>query len=278
MDSDDPILSFVAMFDFLGFKSRRKIRGTSGLHSLYTRALLPLIQHSAAMRGKTVEREGRPVYVPDPAPYSVACRVISDSILLFANGNTFDDFLRIVSASHNLLCGGFGMPNAPLRGAIGYGELILDDSAIWIGSAIEDAYEGESKQVWSGCAFTKTCIEFVEQQKYLESHQTLFESLSDLETDEPVRAKIEKAKRRIVKYQIPEQTNPKTGPVEYTTREGYALDWTLNVFEGASRKIFSEPPEPHAQRIVENTGEFEKWARQKQSIGRHLFSTKKSPQ
>jgi hypothetical protein len=258
----EPILSFVAMFDFLGFKALRDKRGTAGLYKLYMRGLLPHVQHSAAMRGRTIKREGQALYVPDPGPYSVDYRVVSDSILLFVYGNTFDHFFKILSASHNLLCGGLVGHKAPLRGAIGYGDLIVDRDSIWIGSAIEDAYVGESKQVWSGCALTINCADYLKRQGYLELYQSVLSSFAEKESDRQALKNIEKAKRRIVKYAIPEQTNPKTGPIEYTTRDGYTLDWTLNVFEGAGQKGFSKTTDPHALRIIENTSRFEEWARQ----------------
>ncbi len=251
------------MFDFLRFKSLREHRGTEGLYSLYMRGLLPQIQHSAALRGKTIERNGRNVYVPDFGPQSLEYRIVSDSILLFAKGNTFDHFFRIVTASHNLLCSGFAGHKAPLRGAIGYGDLIFNSNTIWIGRAIEDAYIGENKQVWSGCALTPSCEVFVTQQGHLKQYENIFSLLIEQEENEIKRNKLEKAKRRLVEYQIPEYINPKIGPAEYTNRKGYALDWTLDVYQDASKKAFAPPDNSHKMKIIQNTIDFEIWARKR---------------
>lgn len=255
------------MFDFLGFKSLREHRGTEGLYSLYLSGLLPLIQHSAALRGKTIEINRKKVYVPDIGPQSLEYRIVSDSILLFAKGDTFNHFLKIVTASHNLLYSGFVGHKAPLRGAIGYGDLILHSNinAIWIGSAIEDAYIGEKKQVWSGCALTPSCEEFVVQQGYLKKYERFSKSAMEHEDDKhkQKRQNLEKAKRRIVEYPIPEYSNPKTGSAEYTNRKGYALDWTLNVSQGASKKAFAPTDNSHAMKIIQNTIDFEIWARER---------------
>lgn len=248
------------MFDFLAFKALRKERGTEGIHQLYMRGLLPQIQHAAALKGKTIQRNGRDVYVPDFGPQSIEYRIVSDSIILFANGDSFDHFVRIVAASHNLLCSGFAGHKAALRGAIGYGDLINDTNTIWIGSAIEDAYIGESLQVWSGCSITRACEDFISNMDYLSQYKKIFDDIP-YEQDSNKSKDIEKAKRRIVEYEIPEQYNPKTGPVEYTRRKGYALDWTLNVYEGAGEKAFSSTTNDHANLIIENTKSFEKWAR-----------------
>jgi len=249
------------MFDFLGFKNLRKERGTEGIHQLYMRGLLPQIQHAAALKGKTIKLDGKSVYVPDFGPQSIDYKIVSDSIILFAKGDGFDQFLKIIAASHNLLCSGFAGHKAPLRGAIGYGDLIYDPNSIWVGSAIEDAYVGESKQVWSGCSLTESCEAFVRNEEYIQQYISVFEVARNQEQDDLKRKNIEKAKGRLVEYNIPEQRNPKTGPVEYSQRTGYALDWTLNVYEGAGEKGFSASESNHANIIINNTKQFESWAR-----------------
>lgn len=249
------------MFDFLGFKNLRKNRGTEGIHQLYMRGLFPQIQHAAALRGKTIERDGSRVYVPDFGPQSIDYKIVSDSIILFAKGDEFEQFLKIIAASHNLLCSGFAGHKAPLRGAIGHGDLIYDPNSIWVGSAIEDAYIGESKQVWSGCSLTESCEAFVKQKEYIQKYINTFDAALSQEQDDLKKKNLEKAKRRLVEYSIPEQRNPKTGPVEYSQRFGYALDWTLNLYEGAGENGFEATEFYHAKAIIENTKQFESWAR-----------------
>ena len=60
------------MFDFLGFKALRKERGSEGIYQLYMHGLLPQIQHAAALKGRTIDRNGQSVYVPDFGPQSIA--------------------------------------------------------------------------------------------------------------------------------------------------------------------------------------------------------------
>jgi len=249
------------MFDFLAFKALREKRGTVGVYQLYKRSLLPQIQHSAALRGKVVQRDGKNLYVPDFNNYSIEYRVVSDTIILFVKGDSFDHFLRMVAASHRLLCSGFAGHKAPLRGAIGYGDLIFDPNSIWIGSAIEDAYCGESRQIWSGCSLTSACEEFISANDYIEKYKDFFETAQKAENDPHKLENILKTKKRLCVYDIPEQFNPKSGPVQYTSRKGYVLDWTLNVYEGAGEKAFLESKTEHAKKIIENTKAFEQWAR-----------------
>ncbi|MCG8614308.1 MAG: hypothetical protein MI864_27665 [Pseudomonadales bacterium] len=259
--------SFVAMFDFLGFKQLRKKEGTLGLHDTYRRSLKPLIEHSAAMKRETIERGGKPVTVPVFDENSINYRIVSDSIILFTKDDSFDEFFKIITASHNLLCSGFGTSH-PLRGAIGYGDFINDNDSIWLGSAIEDAYIGESSQMWSGCSLTKDCEKFVSERGYIDqylNHCNFLISSSE-KHPEHVRKNLVKASKRIVRYPIPEQHQDKDAPTEYMYRPGYALDWTLNVFDGASEKSFLPTTSTHAGRIRENTIEFERWARSKDNL------------
>lgn len=58
----------------------------------------------------------------------------------------------------------------PFRGAIGYGDLIVDsDDGIFVGEAIEDAYRAEQSQAWLGCILTQECAQFAESKKYISS-------------------------------------------------------------------------------------------------------------
>lgn len=249
------------MFDFLAFKALREKKGTSGMHQLYVSGLLPQIQHAAALKGKTVQRCGQNVYVPDFDSKSIDYRIFSDSIILFTKSNSFDAFFRIVVASHALLCSGFAGHKATLRGAIGYGDLIDDANTILIGSAIEDAYIGESSQVWSGCSFTSACEKFISDNQYIQKYTNFFDNdPKKIQNNEDLK-NIKNAKKRIVEYEIPEQHNPKTGKIEYSQRKGYVLDWTLNVYEGAGEDAFLGTTSPHAKKIINNTILFEKWAR-----------------
>jgi hypothetical protein len=257
----EPILSFVAMFDFLGFKELRRQRGTKGLNEMYNKGFLPFIQHSAAMKGKTVEVNGQSNYVPDFGAHSIDFRIVSDSVFFFSHGNTFEHFVKIIIASHQLLCFGFAGHKAPLRGAIGFGDLMFEPNSIWVGSAIEDAYIGEGKQVWSGCSLTSECEKFVLKEGYIEKWPDFFSEVSKKIDSEEKRKNVEIKKKFLIKCNIPEQKKSNEGPVIYSNREGYALDWTLNMYENASEKGIPDSTNPHAQIIKKNTIDFEKWAR-----------------
>ncbi|MBF0476851.1 MAG: hypothetical protein HQK59_13685, partial [Deltaproteobacteria bacterium] len=251
----------VAMFDYLGFKAQLEKKGTTGLYQLYNNGLYPIILESAALKTKTVQVEGKGYLVPVFGPHSVEYRIFSDTVLFLAIGHSFEDFFRIVSASHSFLCSGFGM-TMPLRGAIGYGDIVWDNKSILVGRAIVDAYLGEAAQVWSGCALTPVCQEFAEEKGYIDLYQKVLERAAEQEKDEAAKDNYRSAKRRIVRYEIPVKGNPKETPVVSPTRTGYALDWTLNC-DCACESAFGETSDPHAQTIIKNTMEFEKWARSK---------------
>ena len=255
---------FLAMFDVLGFKRLRKERGTSGLHQLYMRMLIPSIQHAAASRTKTITVDGQRHVVPDETSWLVGFRVFSDTIVYVTNDDTFASFLAVLTASFKLLKSGFCGSKAPFRGAIGYGDLITEPAGVLLGSAVEDAYKGEQSQAWAGCSLTPSCQAHVEQAGFLALHDQLFakaaEATEDTE-DAATRKKLTLRRGLLVEYDIPTQHNPKSGPIQYATRRGLALDWTIQVYEGAAVKSFYPSDDAHAKVKAENTRVFEEWAR-----------------
>jgi len=211
---------FVAMFDIIGFKNLRKQRESSGLYELYTKGILPQIQHSAALKSKVIAEYDTLVCIPNIGEHSLTYRVISDSILLFTESNSLKEFTKIVDASYQLLTLGFCGHKAPLRGAIGYGDLILDDESIWLGSAIEDAYAGESGQCWSGCCLTEACEEFAKKFGMIEHNNSI------------------STPSKLVPYKIPRQSQTKSTPVQYTFIDGLHLIGRLMYLKGYPVKLF----------------------------------------
>ena len=252
---------FVGMFDIIGFKALREKKGTAGLYQQFTRGILPLFQHAAAGRGKTANINGTQLYVPDFSEASVKFRAISDSVIFFTKDDSFDSFLSIVNSAFMLLQSGFCGGKAPYRGAIGWGDLIDDPNGILIGSAIEDAYAGESSQAWAGAMLTQSCRDFVTNKSYIENYKAIhLQIAAELADDIQKRNAIENA-RRLVEYSVPTQVNPKDGPATYNKLPTYAIDWTIRMYEGASEKSFDPSTSAHAKMIAENTFIFEQWAR-----------------
>jgi hypothetical protein len=256
-----PTNCFVGMFDIIGFKALREKLGTAGLHQKFTRGIIPAIQHSAAGRGKIENFSGTDIYVPDFSEASVKYRAISDTVIFFTENDSFNSFLSIIASSFMLLKFGFGN-KTPFRGAIGWGDVIDDPShGVLIGSAIEDAYSGESSQVWSGAMLTKSCQDFAIIQNYIDNYKAFhLQVAAELEDDSQKHTAGENA-RRLVKYDVPTQVNPKNGPVEYGVLSTYVIDWTIRMYEGASEKSFDPSDNAHAKMIAKNTSAFEKWAR-----------------
>jgi len=259
--SSTPRNCFVGMFDIIGFKDLRAQRGTAGLHQLYQRGILPGIAHSAAGKGKTEKHGDRTLYVPDFADCVINYRAISDTVIFFTPDDSFNSFFFIVQSSFMLLQFGFSGIQAPYRGAIGWGDLIDDPQGILIGSAIEDAYVGEGRQVWSGAMLTETCREFADERGYLGKLAEVSELAQKVAGDELQKRRARENGGWLVKYAAPVQQNPKNGPVIYSTIETYVVNWTIRMFEGASNKAFRPSENDHERSIAENTLAFEKWAR-----------------
>lgn len=256
-----PVNCFVGMFDVIGFKALRAQLGTSGLHQKYMRGILPAIAHSAAGKGKTETINGQSMYIPDFTGTTLRYRAISDSVLLLAPDDSFDSFCQIVNSSFMLLQFGFNGGRAPFRGAIGWGDLIDDSQGILLGSAIEDSYAGESQQVWAGAMLTPSARDVAESRGYIKRFEEIHLEAAARATDEISKKNIYLNSKRLVRYAVPTQVNPKEGPAQYGMLETYAIDWTVRMYEGAAQKSFEESISSHANAIAANTRSFENWAR-----------------
>lgn len=236
--------TFVAVFDVLGFKNLRRKRGTDGLHRLYERFLGPAIEHAAALESESVDTTEGARYIPKKNASSLDFNAVSDTVFIFATGATASGFASVVLAAHKLTSMGFAGHRAPLRGAIGFGDLVRD-SKIFLGSAIEDGYWHQAHQAWSGCCLSKSCEAIARARGYLDGFSSNI----------------------LVEYDIPYYDNPHSGPGNYYSRRGVALNWASNLYDGASEKGMEPSEDPHARRIFENTAKFEGWVRDRAPRG-----------
>jgi hypothetical protein len=256
----DPKNTFVAFFDFLGFKAWRAKQSTQALYALYKDILLPTIKLSAALDSREgVDGHGQPVFVPVVDELSLRVMTASDSVLLVSNGDSFGHFMRIVTASHSLLGYGFAGHGAPLRGAIGHGDLIFDDDSICVGSALEDSYAHESRQVWAGCSFSENSQAFCEASGYFARLQAVRDIPDDGKVPEHDRM-VNTIAAFVVDYDIPLYENPKDGAARYYSRPGKAVNWTDLI---SSKKKLLPPSDEHSKRIAQNTFDFERWVRER---------------
>jgi hypothetical protein len=258
--SPPPVNCFVGMFDVIGFKALRALLGTSGLHQKYRRGILPAIAHSAAGKGKDAVVDGQQMYVPDLSGTTLKYLAISDSVLFLTPDDSFASFFQLVNSAFMLLQFGFG-GKAPFRGAIGWGDLIDDPSGILLGSAIEDAYAGESQQAWAGAMLTSASRDVAISRGYIERFVTIHAQAAADATDERTRENAQLNSKRLVRYPVPTQVNPKDGSVQYGELDTYAINWTIRMYVGASQASFDEATSQHAATIAVNTRNFEDWAR-----------------
>lgn len=256
-----PTNCFVGMFDIVGFKALRLKKGTAGLHQLYIQGILPAIQHSAAGKGKTESVGGGQRYVPDFSESIISYRAISDTVIFFSPDDSFDSFIAIVNSAFMLLQFGFCGSKAPYRGAIGWGDIISDPAGVLIGSAVEDAYVGESSQAWAGAMLTSNCCTFIDSNNYFERYGEVHMRLAENLESGQDKQNAKKNAKRLVRYRVPTQHSPKDGPAAYGEFETYAVDWTIRMYENAAAASFHQSSSDHAERIFENTKLFEEWAR-----------------
>jgi hypothetical protein len=206
------------------------------------------------------------ISIPNPKSQRVSFTFFSDTIIYYSKDDSLDSFFKIVFTSLELLKSGFCGSKAPYRGAIGYGDIISEPSGILLGTSIIDAYKGEQSQMWAGCILTETCEDFCQQNKYIDSFYKMFDIALQGEQDERKQTDRKKAQRTLVRYKVQEQKRNIDKPIEYFQKEHFVLDWTHNVYEGASEESFYPSKTPHQEMIRKNTIDFEKWARKNNQI------------
>ena len=141
--------------------------------------------------------------------------------------------------------------------------MIDDPVGILIGSAIEDAYNGESMQAWAGAMLTQAARDFAQTNRYIESFAAVHETDAQAATDDRAKRTLVENARRLVRYSVPTQQNTKDGPVVYGQFDTFVVDWTIRMYNDASSKSFDPSSSAHAATIARNTRDFERWARQR---------------
>lgn len=254
------------MFDIIGFTNLLKEKGSDGLYQLYSRNILPMLQHAAMPKSITKEKNGINVSIPDPQSQRVFYTFFSDTIIYYSKDDSSDSFFNIIFTSLELLKSGFNGSKAPYHGAIGHGNIISDQNGILLGTSIIDAYQGEQSQMWAGCILTEACEEFCQQNNYIDSFYQMFDVAIQNELDERKLIEYKKAQKTLVKYVVQKQKKSNDKPIEYFQKEHIVIDWTHKVYEGASEKSFNPSQIPHQEMIRKNTINFENWSRKNNQV------------
>ncbi len=145
----DPEPHLVAVLDLLGYRSHlwdlSRQHRAGGLTSLYETYFLLL--HAAGW-ATTIDElqltdDGRLIAINEAVNFLVA----SDTLMLWAPPPKMQ---YLVAAVARLVVGALQF-NAPLRGALAYGDCIMEASKeIFIGYPVVEAVEGEKQQDWIG--------------------------------------------------------------------------------------------------------------------------------
>lgn len=80
-----------------------------------------------------------------------------DTMIYYTVEDEEKDFYNIIVITAKLLAYSYFLIGLPIRGAISYGELYVDDKNIF-GKSLIDAHKYEAKQEWSGCILSPELI------------------------------------------------------------------------------------------------------------------------
>ncbi len=137
---------FVAFFDILGFKSIVEKYPAQEVVDKIKNLLIPSLNQSV-----------NSVWIADKVKYIS----VSDSIILYTVDDSEVSCMNMFIACNKIMKEAFDI-GFPLRGAISYGEFVVDDN-VFVGKAYNDAVEYEKVQKWSGCVVTPSCLNIKHQ-------------------------------------------------------------------------------------------------------------------
>jgi hypothetical protein len=201
----------VGFLDVLGFKELVRAASQEELVALYRQ-----LQEAARLQSTL------PVFPDDPRRWDhdayydreeiqrtrvVNIAMASDSILVYAQGDGWQDVLPVCMAVQGLLMTGFRL-GIPLRGAVTVGELDevdLEDDVLnrgsWtasfsgiVGRGLVDAYTLESQADWSGVVFHEDLVAHLDKIELLQFDEGPFTALHQLRsgiavmTDVPLKS------------------------------------------------------------------------------------------
>jgi len=197
---------FVAFLDILGFKELVKNNSHSYLVEKFKKFLF--LNQYGLSNGKINSNATNQDELFNTDISKVNLISISDSIVLYTDDNTIDDFLHIIDAVSTLL--NIGIKNGfPLRGELssGYFSAILKENKsldfdysnqILLGKALVEAYTIESKQEWAGCIISDKCFQIFEEKV------------------DNLKLKYYKNNYKIINYNV---------PIKGTNTEQYVVNW-----------------------------------------------------
>lgn len=200
--------AIVSMFDILGFSSLlceedlEKIKDYMiGIEKLTdsnsdgVRSSGNVTDELGNIMGKLLE--------PDNENKLVEYKFAFDTMIYYAKGDEERDFYNIIVITAKLLAYSYFLMGLPIRGAISYGELYVDDKNIF-GKSLINAHNYEAKQEWSGCILSPELI-------------NRFES-----TDIFAKMCIDNL---LLEYYVPIKVKDKKGCIRIENEKSYTINW-----------------------------------------------------
>ena len=240
-DAEDRYVAFV---DVLGFSDLVLKSSHEQLLNIYRGTLQMAAEYGisgGSMKGDEGE-EG----TPDTDLATVNMRIISDSVLMWTDGDTSPEFVALVMATSRLLAGGIAA-GTPLRAAITWGPVTHERFSYnsprlggesLVGRALVEAYQAEQRQQWSGGYVSQSAMD---QWQRTSGYGA------------PTPQQMQDA-RWLYPYEIP--------MTDGSTKHLWAINWTRHLqglTEGLIRQSFSEwgkSVPPHVEPKVQNTVAF----------------------
>lgn len=212
----------VAYFDILGFKNKLLNTPIAELSKDYERLISYTDGEFTLTQGKITQRKVCHRYL------------FSDSLFMIAQEDSEDSFIDLITYAWRTMQQ-FMVFGFPLRGAVTYGELYANfENNIFLGKAISEAVELESRQNWIGAIVDNSAIK--QYESVLHSDNTLGIIMNCL----------------LPIYNVPFKDG--------TRQNNNVINWRVNlVVEDGIKSLFkNDPYEDSVQEKIDNTLQFSK--------------------
>ncbi len=196
---------------------------------------------------KTEYTKGRIVYKPDFKESIINSLVFSDSVCIWTNNDSFEEFNKLVIIISDIIKNSLIQHYLPIRGAISNGFVIVSNKhyespnfnlfSTFYGDAIIKAVKLENKQMWAGCLIENDCI------KYLENKDNRLSLLID--------------NKAIINYNVPikEKEDQKYFVINWIGNDD---DLEINEFDDRIRKWFKNSKNEDVKKKMHETQKFAK--------------------
>lgn len=235
--------NFLAYFDLLGYK--KFIENNTPEHLDYrTNHFARNIERALSLDHPTLQANHPGVFISDISHSTLSCLTFSDTVILWTNTNTLQDFDEILKVAHKYNQFNVTM-DFPSRGCIVYGDIWYKPFEsnnqrggqymlnMIYGKALVEAYEKAEAMSWAGCVLDNSAIEYAKSLGNIDDLLSEYTMIYDI----PYKTKDGEVKQQGYALRLYNYSLLITEHIEKSIASAFTHDQKGNI-EGRTKIIF----------------------------------------